>query len=372
MNSLYLIFASQDFERANHRPLWEKIAELADGDVVVVDIPADYPVCLLRKKKYRLIEAKAGIRQVENNLYVVRPQLFLRPECLPKVFYKYVARQIWETLAKRYECLNKEKINIIVYNAYWVRVLQKTQPFLKISYYLFDEVQYNAADNSLDRKRYNEDVFACKHSEYIFTMTQVLMESRKKYNEHIEVIGNGADFQNNKVHAVMKFPRSVGFIGNFRDWIDQPLLEELIKKRTDLLFGFVGPVEDNMRAYLNKILDTYINTFYCGCQSKENIKQVYTMFDCVLIPYKQNNFIQASRPIKIVEAVFAGVPVVTTPVNGYQENSFIRFAHTPEEFSDEIDYVLENPILLDSDEYIRFSENNSWQSIASRILQVLQ
>ena len=86
-----------------------------------------------------------------------------------------------------------------------------------------------------------------------------------------------------------------------------------------------------------------------------------------MIPYRHNDFIQATRPIKIVESIMAGVPVVTVPVNGYEKCSFIRFADTIDDFSEEIDYLLEHPINKDSIEYKNFVASNTWESIARRI-----
>ena len=110
---------------------------------------------------------------------------------------------------------------------------------------------------------------------------------------------------------------------------------------------------------------------FFGKVSKNKMTQLYRMFNVVMIPYKSNPFIQATRPIKIVEAVLAGTPVVTIPMNGYEECSFIRFAKNESEFIKGIDYLLENPINPKSKEYVLFCKNNTWRTIAEKIVRTL-
>ena len=65
----------------------------------------------------------------------------------------------------------------------------------------------------------------------------------------------------------------------------------------------------------------------------------------------------------------AGTPVVTIPMNGYKENSFIRFADSVEAFSRQINYLLDNPIDQDSDEYKEFVKTNTWDYKAEIIIK---
>ena len=201
-------------------------------------------------------------------------------------------------------------------------------------------------------------------------MTQKLTESRKEYQDNIITLGNGAEIPTIEGGTPEKMKNSVAFIGNFRDWIDEELLEGLIKKRTDKRFVFVGPVEENMRDFFTRLLNENTNTFYYGLAKKADMGKIYKMFDCVLIPYKNNEFVAATRPIKIVESVLAGTPVVTIHMNGYKETSFIRFATDIESFSMQIDKVSNESICSDV-EYKQFVQENTWDTKAKIILERL-
>lgn len=77
---------------------------------------------------------------------------------------------------------------------------------------------------------------------------------------------------------------------------------------------------------MDEILTKYKNVKYYGEVSKGEVHNWYKKFDVILVPYKQNEFMKATRPIKIVESIFASTPVVSIPITGYEECSFIRFA----------------------------------------------
>lgn len=368
MEDAYVIIASQDYDKANHKLLWWQLAKQTRQPVVVVDIPADYIVSVLAHHKDRICEAKQGPRKITENLTVVRPLFLARPEILPDWMFPMVSKKLWSCLNGTIEDLNKYRVNFLIYDARWVKILNHTRENIRIAYYLFDEVRYNGKDATIDKKRFVFDEYACKFSNIVFAMTSVLAESRKNLNSNIVVLGNGAEVPDINSIPKRKIENSVGFVGNFRDWIDEELLETIIQSMPELLFVFAGPVEDNMKAFLKALLDIYPNTMYFGCCHKEDMGMLYRMLNCVIIPYKINEFIMATRPIKIVESVFAGTPVVTVPIDGYSECEFIHFARTKEEFSSQIKHAIHNPIDKESKEYQTFLTDNSWNTKAKDII----
>lgn len=371
MENAYVIIASQDYDKANHKLLWWQLAKQTRQPVVVVDIPADYIVSVLAHHKDRICEAKQGPRKITENLTVVRPLFLARPEILPDWMFPMVSKKLWSCLNGTIEDLNKYRVNFLIYDARWVKILNHTRENIRIAYYLFDEVRYNGKDATIDKKRFVFDEYACKFSNIVFTMTSVLAESRKKLNANIVVLGNGAEVPDANLTPKRKIENSVAFVGNFRNWIDEELLELIIQSMPDILFVFAGPVEDNMKTFLKVLLDTYSNTVYFGCCHKEDMGMLYRMFNCVIIPYRKNEFIKATRPIKIVEAVLAGTPVVTVPINGYQQTDFIRFASDKNEFIKQIRWVIKHPIRINEKNYIDFVNNNMWSQKARIILEKL-
>ena len=202
-------------------------------------------------------------------------------------------------------------------------------------------------------------------------MSKDIAEARSEFKDKIYMLGNGAEIPKTNKKG-RKIKKSVAFIGNFRSWIDMDLLKEIIEQNEDYSFFFVGPIEDNMKEHFEKLQREHNNVFYGGCKGKEQIGAVYTMFENVIIPYKQTSFIHATRPIKIVEAVMAGVPVVTVPVSGYEENDFIHFATNVDQFSAAIRMNSENAIDKTSTSYKKFVHENTWLSKARMINDIFK
>lgn len=371
MENVYIIITSQEYEGANHKFLWREIASKVSGKVIIFNISADYLVSVLRGRTDRIKEALHNPISNNDGLNILRPLFGVRPEIVPPCMLKYVASGFWKNVRKVDPDIANKRVHILTYNARWIKALYGSHKNLRLGYYIYDEVRYNGHDNSLDKKAYVLDEYACKHSDVIFTMTNVIAQSRKSYNKNILNIGNGSCIPNGEFNPPRKFQKSIAFIGNFRNWIDNDLLESLVQNRQDILFVIVGSIESDMLSFFNKLINSYSNTIYYGRAKKEDMPYIYKMFDGVIVPYKDNQFIRATRPIKIVESIMAGTPVVTIPMDGYEENEFIRFASTRDEFSNQIDYILDNPIDKDNSAYKAFVNANTWSEIANVIIESL-
>lgn len=369
MKDLLVVIASQDYNQANHKGLWEELAK--HTEVLVINIPADYLCTILTKKTYRISDARSGIKKISDNLSVLRPLLPLRLEVTPDVFFPWMIKRFWKQIEKHYNDLSSRSIKLLVYDGRWVKALHNSKDNIKIGYYLFDEVRQNGFDGSQDAIRTKYDDYACTYSDFILTMTEKLALNRDKYDTPKIVIGNGAKQPAKKEEKGIHIHRSVAFIGNIRDWIDKDMLTELIQIKPDCLFAFVGPVEENMKAYVENLTNQHLNVAYFGIVNKEWITDVYKMFDAVIIPYKNNDFVKSTRPIKIVESVLAGTPVVTVPIDGYDEKPFIRFADNAEAFSQQLDIIFNNQVIQENcEEYSIFVSENTWEKKALKILNL--
>lgn len=365
MNILNIIIVPQEYQSANHKGLWHKLADELNGETLILDIPADYIITKLNKKEFRIQEAQLGKRAIKKNLSLLRPLFLIRPEILPRIFNDLVARRLLMIIKKSYPDIQNTNINIISYSGKWIDTLSTLSGNLKFYYFILDEVKYFAHNSKSNKQAQFYDKLGCEKSDFIFTMTDRIRDDRKKNNNNVCTIGNGSEYALNI--SSLKISKMVGFIGNFRSWIDLDLFKNLIKMRRDIIFGIVGPVEKNMEKELKEILNNNLNTAYFGHCDKEDVHKYYNLFSVVIVPYLQNEFMMSTRPIKIVESVFAGTPVVTIPMDGYNECEFIKFGKTSNEFSSAIDHLLDNPIDIESSEYKTFISSNTWSTKANLI-----
>ena len=332
---------------------------------MVANIPSDVFATIVKRKFIRIRESFRDAIVVNESLKVIRPFLLIRPEIAPSFVYGLLAKQFWNSVNKAYLVDQFDEIRLIIYNPHWAKILAGTMDKLKIGYYLFDEVRNEAFNDKINKKRFSDDLMACKVSSCIFTMTKDIADARKEFTDKITVVGNGAEVSYTTVHK--KINNSVAFVGNFRNWIDFKLLDKIISNNQDYSFYFIGHIENNVYQEFESILTRYTNVYYGGCKDKEIISSVYSMFESIIIPYKQNQFIHATRPIKIVESVMAGVPVITVPISGYEPCSFIKFATNADEFTEAIHYYSTHRIDKNSQEYLDFVKINSWKAKADLI-----
>lgn len=363
-----IIVVPQEFEKANHKDLWLEMDKNSKHPTIIINIGSDIPVTLYKRRFFRLKESIVGSKKIGEKLYLLRPHYLLRPEIGINFINNINAKLLKRYLKRIFKNIEDIQFNVLVYSGRVIEFFNKMN--LKTNYYYFilDEVRRIAHTDEINQNNVYYDELACENSEYIFLMSKGLKKNRNNYISKIKVIGNGAH-QVIEQHEVTKLKKSVGLIGNIRNWIDLELLEGLIKKRDDLNFGIVGNIEIDMKEYIGGLLKEYKNINYFGEKNKEEIYQWYKKFDVLIVPYKQNKFMRATRPIKIIESIFAGTPVVTIPVEGYKENEFIRFATNVKEFSDSIDYFMSNHIDTNSTAYKRFVEQNSWSNKAKEILE---
>jgi glycosyltransferase involved in cell wall biosynthesis len=370
MTDLIVIIVPQEYKNANHKYLWHSISKNSETKVLILDVPADYLITKFKGKQYRIQENRKGLINLGSNIDKYRPIYYVRPEILPNFFNFLISRTLFRQLSK---LINFAEYNLsfIVYHPKWVKVVKDFRIKNKVYYYLLDEIHLNADDDRKVKKNIANDKDACEKCDHLFVMTHEIKEKRHEHIDKITVIGNGSRL-NNETHTEEKLEMSVGFVGNFRNWIDESLLSSLVKNRKDLTFCFVGPIEKNMNKYMTSLLNNNRNTVYFGAASKEEVSYYYRRLNVVIVPYKQNKFMLATRPIKIVESIFAGTPVVSIPMSGYEENSFIKYATNYQEFSDNIDFLIKNPINRESIEYKDFLNDNSWEKKSQVILSLIK
>lgn len=368
-SSVNLIVIDQEYTVANHKFFWNEFATI-DGDItIIVNISADYVVSLIRHKTYRIKEAKDGATMIGQNMYLLRPLFLVRHEALPlsvlfsKFVQKYYQKTIWKYVSSIVPDIFERNVFLLSYSSSWLDILSGSHPHMRSAYYLYDEFRHNP-DGSIHLKRSDLDIKACREAGIILAMSDKLVENRMEFADKIKVFGNGASvalFRD--IKPAQHFPNSVGIIGNIRNWIDKEMLLSIILDNPDLTFVFAGPIEDDMQSYIDGLL-TLDNVEYLGPFKKEEVPSVYTMVDCVIVPYLQNGFIQSTRPIKIVESIFARTPVVTIPVSGYTESDFLRFACDPATFGAQIRYAIAHPICKECIDYKNFVSENSWEGKA--------
>jgi glycosyltransferase involved in cell wall biosynthesis len=104
----------------------------------------------------------------------------------------------------------------------------------------------------------------------------------------------------------------IGFSGSIYDWkVDINLIINLLKELPNCSFVFTGTVKIKNKL-LNRKLFSFLNFHHLGILPINKLQQVMSQFDVCLIPYKINKWSQSAYPVKIMEYLALGKPVVVT------------------------------------------------------------
>lgn len=367
--NILVIMIRQEYKNANHKYLWDSLINTFDGEILLIGIPADYVISIIKKKGFRIEDHKKGIQKIKEHLYYYRPISILRPELMTNNSIRRYSEKLIDYVCKSLK-IDGEKY-CISYEPYWIIGLARRKD-ITTAYYLTDEYRLDSDGTEISKRFTEQDQLATKCANIIFTMSNEILNTRKEECNKGIVVGNG-----NRTEYVQAFQGEVcdvGFIGNFRDWIDKDLLESLIRTNDDLTFGFVGNIENNMKEFFNYLIKTYNNTKYYGKVNKEQVDMYYGRFRVTIVPYLTNNkFVYATRPLKIAESICAGTRVVSVPVSGYDKNEFLKYASTLADFSQAIrTSLLEGRIDNTCSAYKDFKKQNNWETIAIKIIKELR
>jgi glycosyltransferase involved in cell wall biosynthesis len=221
-------------------------------------------------------------------------------------------------------------------------------------------------------------------ADVVFTTAQVLYDKFRAYNPRTYLIRNGVDVNRyrsitrpsdlaltEKIEAIGA-SKVVGYQGSISSWVDFDLLEGVIAKTPELSFLFVGMVDLRARRDFRRLV-RHRNFHYLGAVSPDALPWVLSKIDVGIIPFKINDLIRATNPIKLYEYLAAGKPVVATPmpeVMRYEAKAIVATTSDPEAFATslrEMAAFSADPAALA--ERLRIADENSWESRFKKILE---
>jgi glycosyltransferase involved in cell wall biosynthesis len=166
----------------------------------------------------------------------------------------------------------------------------------------------------------------------VFSISDSLLKSRVPRTGNNYFLPQGVDFNHfnkditNKI--INKEKQVIGFFGLISTWVDVKLIIKCAKMYPDLLFLIIGKTEQNIDELLQ-----FPNVEYKGEIPYNDLPNYAKLFDVGLIPFKINNLTIAVNPIKLIEYIAIGIPVVSTGLPEVEKFKDLVFvAHDDEEF----------------------------------------
>ena len=245
-----------------------------------------------------------------------------------------------------------------------------------IIYYILDNYEemphhYRAYTRQLEAR-------IIDRADLIFATAQPLVERKSRPGRPVILLPQGVDFEH--FHspvarrtmvpddlASIPAPRIL-FMGLLAPWVDVELLAAVARAYPDASLVLLGPVRTEVQA-----LRQEPNTYFLGQQPYADIPRYLAHCDVALIPFRQNSLTQFVNPLKLLEYMAAGLPVISTPLPHLTTfDDLVHCARTSDEFVEQVGRALRNFSPEARARCIAVAQENSWDRRAEQFSHYVQ
>jgi len=163
-----------------------------------------------------------------------------------------------------------------------------------------------------------------------------------------------------------------GFVGHINGRTDLRLLEATVNAGASLLL--VGPRDPNFEPERFAALAARPDVHHAGPKRFDDLLPYLKKIDVGLVPYADGRFNRNSFPLKTLEYLAAGRPVVSTPLPAVRslQTDLVTLAGTPAEFGRAVmreAHLTHRPAL--AADRRAFTARHSWDARADQLLELL-
>jgi glycosyltransferase involved in cell wall biosynthesis len=238
---------------------------------------------------------------------------------------------------------------IWIYNSLHFREIIESFPNAFRVYHATEDYLTESLGWSIDQHKVAESVIN------LFPMIDLLVgvsagvvrsyREKGKYSGSAIIVENGcdADFfietytqhsQNNATYG-----RNIAiYQGGINRRLDFELLHEVAQRLQNWNFWFCGAADNELSDWVK--LESFPNVKHLGPLHPKALAELMCLATVGLIPYRQDNWINNSLPLKSFEYLACGLPVVTVPIEALMRNTDVfTVARTADEFAHAIESV---------------------------------
>ncbi|MEW6411021.1 MAG: glycosyltransferase [Candidatus Zixiibacteriota bacterium] len=242
--------------------------------------------------------------------------------------------------------------------------------FFKIYYCVDDYTLMPGTNKDLIKRLESELIADC---DLIFYTARYLESKFTGFENKIEYLPHGVDYSHFAARANADLRRRntkpvIGFFGLLDEWVDTDMIYDIAYERTDWHIVLIGRAEVNLDKLLSlKNVERMNAVPYIELPSYAN------RFDVGIIPFRINELTKAVNPVKFLEYMAMGIPVVSTSLPElHRFGSEVYFGDTSGQFIARIEQALKEDSSERRDRRKQIAAANSWTNQSRKLTESIR
>lgn len=175
-------------------------------------------------------------------------------------------------------------------------------------------------------------------ADLVIGTSKPLCNAKRAIRPDIEYVPHGVDFEHfskawrtppDKPVDLEAIPRPIfGFFGLIHHWFDLELMVKVARLRPDYSFVLIGDCKVDVAPL------QLPNVHLLGRRNYSQLPAYAASFQAGLVPFVRNDMTRCVNPIKLMEYIAAGLPVISTSLPAATEvGNAVSIADSPEDFA---------------------------------------
>jgi len=213
----------------------------------------------------------------------------------------------------------------------------------------------------------------------VFAAADQLAAEKRRFHPRVTAIWNAMDpavFDAPEPTAAIAEveaipPPRVAYIGSLESWVDTDVLALAASRLPHVHFVLVGPAIVSDRP-----LRAFANVHLLGARARPVIPVVLRRCSASLVPFKKNQLTERVLPIKVFEALAAGIRPIATAFSKDLEvlegQGYLVVTRSPDDFVGAIEQAIGEDTATQRRHYSQFGRRQTWKERWKQMDQVIR